>query len=56
MMRQDHFTIVWFDDAVNWDLIDIEYMRTRKQLVREYHFKDGSIYFFQGPAVPEGSH
>jgi hypothetical protein len=47
MMREDHFTVVWFDDAVNYDLIDIDYIRKRKQLVRELHFKDGAIYFFQ---------
>ena len=47
MMKQDHFTIIWFDDAVNNDLIDVEYMRTRKELVSELHFKDGAIYFFR---------
>jgi hypothetical protein len=49
MMKQARFTIVWFDDAVNWDLIDIDFMRTQKQLVRELHFKDGAIYFFRNP-------
>ena len=46
MMKEDHFTVIWFDDSINDDLIDIDYMRTRKQLVRELHFKDGAIYFF----------
>jgi hypothetical protein len=50
MMKQDHFTIVWFDDAVNFDLIDVDFMRTRKELVEERHFKDGSVYFFKTPA------
>jgi hypothetical protein len=53
MMKQDHFTIVWFDDAVNFDLIDIEYMKTQKQLVQQLHFKDGAIYFFR-TAPPAG--
>ena len=49
MMKQDHFTIVWFDDAVNFDLIDVDFMRTKKELVEERHFKDGSVYFFKTP-------
>jgi hypothetical protein len=49
MMKEDHFTIIWFNDAINDDLIDIDFMRNRKSLVRELHFKDGSIYFFQTP-------
>ena len=59
MMKQDHFTIVWFDDAVNWDLIDIDFMRQQKQLVRELHFKDGAIYFFKTappPSAPATAH
>src|SRR6201996_8129306 len=47
MMREDHFTVIWFDDAINDDLIDIDYMRAHKQLVSEIHFKDGAIYFFR---------
>jgi hypothetical protein len=47
MMKEDHYTVVWFDDAINDDLIDVDYMRARKQLVRELHFKDGAIYFFR---------
>ena len=61
MMKQDHFTIVWFDDAVNFDLIDVDFMRTKKELVNELHFKDGAIYFFKGEALspdagPEAAH
>jgi hypothetical protein len=47
MMKQDHFTVVWFDDAVNWDLINMDEMRAHKELVKELHFKDGSIYWFK---------
>jgi hypothetical protein len=47
MMKEDHFTVIWFDDAVNDDLIDIDYMKARRQLVRELHFQDGAIYFFR---------
>src|SRR3984957_6225199 len=49
MMKEDHFTVIWFNDAINYDLIDIDYMRNRKLLVNELHFKDGSIYFFRTP-------
>ncbi|HLZ87095.1 MAG TPA: hypothetical protein VKQ52_07645, partial [Puia sp.] len=49
MLRENHFSVVWFDDAVNDDLISIDYMRSRKQLVRELHFKDGAVYFFRTP-------
>lgn len=51
MLREDHFTVVWFDDAVNYDLIDIDYLRSHKQLMKELHFKDGAIYFFRTPAA-----
>lgn len=49
MLKEDQFTVIWFDDAINEDLIDIDYMRTRKQLVREIHFSDGAIYSFRTP-------
>jgi hypothetical protein len=49
MMHNAHFTVVWFDDAINWDLIDVDLMRTRKVLVKELRFKDGAIYSFEGP-------
>jgi hypothetical protein len=53
MMKQDHFTVIWFDDAINYDLIDVEFMRNQKELVEELHFKDGAIYFFKtAPAAP----
>ena len=47
MMKQDHFTVIWFDDAVNEDLIDVDYMSKRKQLTGDLHFGDGAIYFFR---------
>jgi hypothetical protein len=49
MMRQDHFTVIWFDDAVNDDLIDVDDMSKRKQLVGDLHFPDGAIYSFRNP-------
>ena len=47
MMREDHFTVIWFDDSVNTDLIDVNFIRKYKQLVGELHFNDGAIYFFR---------
>jgi hypothetical protein len=47
MMREDHFTVIWFDDSVNTDLIDVNFIRKYKQLVGELHFSDGAIYFFR---------
>ncbi|HEV2355498.1 MAG TPA: hypothetical protein VGR89_14715 [Puia sp.] len=49
MMKQDHFTVIWFDDSVNKDLIDVNFIKKRKQLVGELHFDDGAIYFFRTP-------
>jgi hypothetical protein len=46
MMRHDHFIVIWFDDSVNTDLIDVNYIKKYKQLVREVHFDDGAIYYF----------
>ena len=59
MMIEKQFTVIWFDDSENEDLIDINYIKQHKQLVREQHFTDGAIYFFTtgpaGPANPVGS-
>lgn len=52
MMKQDHFIVIWFDDSVNTDLIDVNYIRKHKQLVKELHFSDGAIYFFRTPTPP----
>ncbi|HXD79417.1 MAG TPA: hypothetical protein VN616_16485 [Puia sp.] len=52
MMQEDHFTVVWFDDSMNIDLIDVNFIKKRKQLAREMHFDDGAIYFFRTPKTP----
>ncbi|GGA85695.1 hypothetical protein [Puia dinghuensis] len=53
MMHEEHFTVVWFDDAVNDDLINIDYIRSQKQLVNELRFRDGAVYFFHtSPPAP----
>ena len=51
MMKEQRFTIIWFDDAFNSDLIGIDFLKSRKQLIREMHFSDGAIYYFQDAAT-----
>jgi hypothetical protein len=46
LMRHDHFIVIWFDDSVNTDLIDVNFIRKYKVMVKEIHFNDGAIYFF----------
>jgi hypothetical protein len=56
MMKEDHFTVIWFDDAVNEDLIDVDYMSKRKRLIGHLHFGDGAIYFFRTQPDTSSSH
>jgi hypothetical protein len=51
LMRHDHFVVIWFDDSVNTDLIDVNFIRKYKVLVKEIHFNDGAIYFFSTPTA-----
>ncbi|HTR29466.1 MAG TPA: hypothetical protein VMH27_09355 [Puia sp.] len=52
MMRHDHFIVIWFDDSVNTDLIDVNFIKKYKRLTGELHFNDGAIYYFQTPKTP----
>lgn len=47
MLKDDHFTVVWFNDSINDDLIDMNYIKAHKLLVEEHDFNDGTIYFFR---------
>jgi hypothetical protein len=38
--------VVWFNDGVNTDLIDLEYINTHKKLQLTKQFEDGAIYFY----------
>ena len=49
MMKEDHFYIVWFDDATNADLLTIEAIGQIKHKEKEYHFNDGAVYYFTTP-------
>ena len=52
MMRHDHFTVIWFNDSYNNDLIDVNFIKKQKELVGERHFDDGAIYYFRSPQTP----
>ncbi len=44
----DHVSliVVWFNDGVNTDLIDLDYIKTHKKLIETKTFEDGAIYFY----------
>lgn len=46
MMKDKHFTVIWFADADNSDLISIDFIRHVKQQTGQLTFKDGVIYSF----------
>ena len=52
MMHHDHFTVIWFNDSYNFDLIDINFIKKHKELAGEVHFDDGAIYYFRTPKTP----
>ncbi|HTI89641.1 MAG TPA: hypothetical protein VL727_03580 [Puia sp.] len=56
MMKSNYFIVVWFNDADNSDLIDMDYIKSQKPLVEQLDFNDGSIYFFRTPGTPIPSH
>jgi hypothetical protein len=43
--------VVWFNDGVNTDLIDLEYIRSRKKLLLTRTFEDGAIYFYADSSI-----
>jgi hypothetical protein len=46
LLKEDHFYAIWFDDAINIDLVTIGFITQHKKLVSEQRFQDGTIYFF----------
>jgi len=46
LMKEDHFYVIWFDDALNTDLLSIEAISQSKHKEKEYHFNDGAVYYF----------
>lgn len=45
-LAEDHFYVVWFNDGVNADLIDIAFISRYKKLAEMHEFSDGTVYFF----------
>jgi hypothetical protein len=48
-LKEDHFYVIWFNDAINTDLVTIEFITQHKKLVSEQRFADGVIYYFTTP-------
>ena len=47
MFRSKYFVVIWFNDADNSDLIDMDDIKAAKPLIGQLDFNDGSIYFFK---------
>jgi hypothetical protein len=45
-LNNSSLIIVWFNDGVNTDLIDLDYINAHKILKASKTFEDGAIYFF----------
>jgi hypothetical protein len=45
-LAEKHFYLVWFNDAVNPDLLSIPYISQHKKLASENIFNDGAVYYF----------
>ncbi len=48
LLAKDSLCIVWFNDGVNPDLVDIAWISRYKKLYSQQPFDDGAIYFFTG--------
>jgi len=55
LMKEKKFYVVWFDDALNTDLLTVDDIKKYKRLDSAYHFSDGAVYYFTEPS-PEGVH
>jgi hypothetical protein len=49
MLRSKYFIVVWFNDANNTDLLDMDYIQSKKTLQKKMDFSDGTIYIFRDP-------
>ncbi|HZE83693.1 MAG TPA: hypothetical protein VE035_05250 [Puia sp.] len=45
-LAEDHFWVIWFDDAINPDLLSLDYIGRYKKLSEVRRFSDGSAYFY----------
>jgi hypothetical protein len=46
LLQDPQLIVIWFNDGVNPDLIDIPFLKARKRLTNTISFTDGTIYFF----------
>lgn len=46
LMKESHFYVVWFDDALNTDLLTIDDISKTKHLDTTWRFNDGAVYYF----------
>lgn len=51
-LRQRSFTLIWFDDGDNPDLVGISYILAHKKLVTVHKLEGGAVYFFEGSVTP----
>jgi hypothetical protein len=49
MLKSKYFIVVWFNDAENTDLLDMDYILSKKTLQKKMDFNDGTIYIFRDP-------
>lgn len=52
-LGERQFYVVWFDDAINTDLVTIDFITRYKKLVSTERFHDGTIYYFTTEAPAE---
>jgi hypothetical protein len=45
-LAEDHFYVIWFDDAINPDLLSLEFIGRYKKLSQVEYFSDGAAYLF----------
>jgi hypothetical protein len=46
LLQHPSFSVIWLNDGVNDDLIDINFIRRHKKLVYVKQLEDGAVYFF----------
>jgi hypothetical protein len=46
LLQHPSFCVIWLNDGVNDDLIDINFIRRHKKLVSVKQLEDGAVYFF----------
>ncbi len=48
LLQQPSFSVIWLNDGVNDDLVDIRFIQQYKKLERITELEDGAIYYFSG--------